>query len=1263
MADGTARCDDVVRELRALASAALEEDDMDLVHAICPSYDPSLSTPLISSGSIPVELLSLVSRRGHAALLTRLLTLADAARPSSSAVPSRPAVLVPAPTPTPAPAVPPTKPAEIEKKLLKCVGAQLEVAILAGDRETIDAMVADYDQAVVGGHLSHPNLSTAVPGLVRVASQRHAVSTLEELFLAGAEGWACNVGDHHTLALLRNRSKLGEKSPPTMPIVHTLHTQLLGDACRASESALGAPAPSSAMVCGGARAAAALSAAASSSAIALAAERADVETLASLLGGEDGMARTVKRAAQEGDTEMLAVLFDTTSNLSGAQRLAGYRVSTAVSDAATDMDNAASPLAAARRLLADAPKGGKVRGEPLAAADGSLDDAIVRMQLALGGPSLSKPPLPLARDGIDGAPAVDDDLASIRRRLREMGVLSSDMTWAVPASAHGPLAAVEDILGPLSPSSARVRGSSAVTQSHRRGSTDYSRNGHAGYESYIGDIHGSDHRDYRGFGLAGDGSEDEAGVVRESMDEPLRELHDAMQHLHRDGSHGAGASSCGSSRHSSPLRSPYYAAPLRSSRYASPISSPSRYAAAASPGRPSSAPQSLRASPYRAGLSAYNDAPHQVNFVRATHTQALDRSGYPSSTRARGTVAGWQLRQSSMETERLEATWQGTARVRPSSPSSPHQVDRRREGSAGYVLAASRTGREPFCTERDTEVRTAQLTERDISVAETQAAWRELLLQRAGLLAEPPASCVDSTAAASQPLNRGGNRSHPTSRPASADGWRGGQSAMAAAGGGGGGGGSGGGGEWVKQGRGQAALDRARGAERERARVSERRGESAMRAANVDGDALANRGEQSARADRLAAVARERAERAAARTADGADSPAIWTQSQRAREDERQLWLAGGQPPPMPGRAPTLGSAPGSVPATVGADEARAADFAVRAAEAARWSAAEQAHKQEERRAARIVGVMAPEVGAPSVGAGTPAAPEDIARAPNSATVGIRSARQQGRYAPAGIEELAEGSVSLAAPTQSRHADPISLLELRACDARRHALDRSLEHLVSQMPLDGHLVGNRGTEAAAGPRDGRTGAACATGGGAASTDSKASGAMEAGSRPLHARHEVTAKVGQRPVVVPSVRSGVIFKQGAGGTQTHARPTHPPRGGPHVRALAEVGLQPNANRPSLSVVGSNGQGASKSARTAHSHSSDAQASVDRSYSASVSDGAVAASANLRATQAAARRRAAAVRPSSGAQYKYTTRPEHHGVAQAASDFPDRRGIFR
>ena len=136
-------------ELGALAASAAARGDVELVHAIDPSYDSS--KPLAVDG-VPAALLGVIAQRGHSALLSRLIDLADSHAKLGSAGASladlRPTLRASAKPPS-APVLGPVTAgataADVERRLQVCVGAWLEAAILAGDDEAVSAMVMPHE--------------------------------------------------------------------------------------------------------------------------------------------------------------------------------------------------------------------------------------------------------------------------------------------------------------------------------------------------------------------------------------------------------------------------------------------------------------------------------------------------------------------------------------------------------------------------------------------------------------------------------------------------------------------------------------------------------------------------------------------------------------------------------------------------------------------------------------------------------------------------------------------------------------------------------------------------------------------------------------------------------------------------------------------------------------------------------------------------------------------------------------------------------------
>ena len=185
-------------EMQALLDAAAQQCDDEIVRILAPNHTPTRPLALEVEG-VPGELIGLAALRGHAALLSRLLDLADRTRPAverQAAASAAASVAASAVCGTPIGLGIGPVPSDKEQRasaLRACVKSHLEGALLRGDHEAVDAMVSDYDRALAEGHLTSPPLEDALPALTSLCASRGDQASLDALRSAGAESWALSI--------------------------------------------------------------------------------------------------------------------------------------------------------------------------------------------------------------------------------------------------------------------------------------------------------------------------------------------------------------------------------------------------------------------------------------------------------------------------------------------------------------------------------------------------------------------------------------------------------------------------------------------------------------------------------------------------------------------------------------------------------------------------------------------------------------------------------------------------------------------------------------------------------------------------------------------------------------------------------------------------------------------------------------------------------------------------------------------------------------
>ena len=143
---------------------------------------------------MPAALIGLVAKRGHDALLRRLLSLNGARH-----VP--PVLRYSAPMPAAAAArVVPRASRGTEQALLGCLDALLEASILAGDHEATCVLIPSYDPHDDAWHLSCS--ACALAPFTALCIARGDEAAMRSLRNAGAAEWSRDHGDHITLSHL-----------------------------------------------------------------------------------------------------------------------------------------------------------------------------------------------------------------------------------------------------------------------------------------------------------------------------------------------------------------------------------------------------------------------------------------------------------------------------------------------------------------------------------------------------------------------------------------------------------------------------------------------------------------------------------------------------------------------------------------------------------------------------------------------------------------------------------------------------------------------------------------------------------------------------------------------------------------------------------------------------------------------------------------------------------------------------------------------------
>lgn len=273
---------------------------------------------------VPAELIGLVAKRGHDALLRRLLSF-NAQRHvppilRTSAPPQPP------PAPTTAVRVLPRHSQTAEQTLLACLDSLLEASIISGDHDATSVLAPCYNPQDRSCHLNcNADVLASFTALAIARSDQAALGALRD---AGAVEWCRVHGDHVTLshllrqpdralyaAALVTRAPVAQLAPPAAQLFE-VPSIVKGD-CTDRGGLRVAAAPADATAQPGIS-----SVTAQPTALALAACQADTQTVDALLEGAfhvDDLTRVIRR----GDAQLVSALF-----AGGGVRHAGARGAT-----------------------------------------------------------------------------------------------------------------------------------------------------------------------------------------------------------------------------------------------------------------------------------------------------------------------------------------------------------------------------------------------------------------------------------------------------------------------------------------------------------------------------------------------------------------------------------------------------------------------------------------------------------------------------------------------------------------------------------------------------------------------------------------------------------------------------------------------------------------------------------------------------------------------------------------------------------------------